>query len=89
MNRLFGITLGDSSGVGPEILLKAFVERRIEYPIVVYGDVEALLYYDRLLGYGHATMRNQGTPRRISGRIAERFGCRHTRGRRHHTGTDQ
>jgi 4-phospho-D-threonate 3-dehydrogenase / 4-phospho-D-erythronate 3-dehydrogenase len=52
MNRLFGITLGDSSGVGPEILLKAFVEKRIEYPIVVYGDVEALLYYDRLLGYG-------------------------------------
>ena len=48
---LFGITLGDSSGIGPEILLKAFRDGRIAYPVVVYGDVAALSYYDRLLGY--------------------------------------
>jgi 4-hydroxythreonine-4-phosphate dehydrogenase len=52
MNSLFGITLGDSSGIGPEILLKAFHGGEIAYPVVVYGDTEALTYYDRLLGYG-------------------------------------
>ena len=48
----FGVTLGDSSGVGPEILLKAFRNGRIAVPVVVYGDVQALLHYDRRLGYG-------------------------------------
>src|ERR1035441_4240194 len=52
MNQLFGITLGDSSGVGPEILLKAFHNREIAHPIVVYGDMETLAFYDRRLGYG-------------------------------------
>jgi 4-hydroxythreonine-4-phosphate dehydrogenase len=52
MNPIFGITLGDSSGVGPEILLKAALEGRMEYPVVVYGDVAALALYDRRLGYG-------------------------------------
>lgn len=52
MTQLFGITLGDSSGVGPEILLKAFRENAIAYPVVVYGDIEALAYYDQKLGYG-------------------------------------
>ena len=51
MNQLFGITMGDASGVGPEILLKAFRDRQIAYPIVVYGDIVALRYYDELLGY--------------------------------------
>lgn len=51
MNPLFGITLGDSSGVGPEILLKAFRGAEIAFPVVVYGDVAALRYYDRLLGH--------------------------------------
>ncbi|HVW85573.1 MAG TPA: hypothetical protein VHB50_12875, partial [Bryobacteraceae bacterium] len=52
MNQLFGITAGDSSGVGPEILLKAFRENQISHPVVVYGDVEALAYYDDLLHSG-------------------------------------
>jgi 4-hydroxythreonine-4-phosphate dehydrogenase len=47
----FGVTPGDSSGVGPEILLKAFRDGRIEVPVVVYGDVQALLHYARRLGY--------------------------------------
>jgi 4-hydroxythreonine-4-phosphate dehydrogenase len=63
MNPFFGITLGDSSGIGPEILLKAFRENAIAYPIVVYGDVEALRFYDRRLGYG--------TPLRAIGRTSE------------------
>lgn len=52
MNQIFGVTLGDASGVGPEILLKAFRENRITQPVVVYGDVAALSFYDRKLGYG-------------------------------------
>lgn len=52
MNKLFAITLGDSSGIGPEILLKAFRDREVKYPIIVYGDLEALEYYNSMLGYG-------------------------------------
>jgi 4-hydroxythreonine-4-phosphate dehydrogenase len=51
MRPLFGVTLGDSSGIGPEILLKAFGEGLIAYNTVVYGDAEALIFYDKLLGY--------------------------------------
>lgn len=52
MSGLFAITLGDASGIGPEVLLKAFREGRIAFPVVAYGDLSALAYYDRLLGYG-------------------------------------
>jgi len=52
MTTLFGITLGDSSGIGPEVLLKAFRDGCIAYPVVVYGDLEVLAYYNRQLGYG-------------------------------------
>jgi len=52
MSAPFGITLGDSSGVGPEILLKAIRENSIAHPIVVYGDREALAWYNRHVGYG-------------------------------------
>jgi 4-hydroxythreonine-4-phosphate dehydrogenase len=63
MNPIFGITLGDSSGVGPEILLKAFHHGEIRYPVVVYGDVAALAFYDARLGYG--------VPLRSIGAVAE------------------
>lgn len=49
---LFGITMGDSSGIGPEIVLKSFKEGKIHHPVVVYGDFDALDYYNRLLGLG-------------------------------------
>src|SRR5882724_3394051 len=48
----FGITVGDASGVGPEILLKAFANGEIRRRVVAYGDLEALRYYNELLGYG-------------------------------------
>jgi 4-hydroxythreonine-4-phosphate dehydrogenase len=51
-SKLFGITTGDSSGVGAEILLKAFASGELKYPLVAYGDREVLEYYDRKLGYG-------------------------------------
>jgi len=57
MNLIFGVTLGDASGVGPEILLKAFRENRIAHPVVVFGDIAALSFYDRRLGYGVSMRR--------------------------------
>jgi 4-hydroxythreonine-4-phosphate dehydrogenase len=48
---LLGITQGDSSGIGPEVLLKAFREGEIRHPAVVFGDLEVLEFYDRLLHY--------------------------------------
>ncbi|MBK5291643.1 MAG: 4-hydroxythreonine-4-phosphate dehydrogenase PdxA [Acidobacteriia bacterium] len=47
---IFGITIGDASGVGPEILLKAWAGGEIQNAIVAYGDVEALRHYASLLG---------------------------------------
>ncbi len=47
---IFGITMGDSSGVGPEILLKAWAAGEMRDAIIAYGDIEALRYYAGLLG---------------------------------------
>ncbi|HYI95141.1 MAG TPA: 4-hydroxythreonine-4-phosphate dehydrogenase PdxA [Bryobacteraceae bacterium] len=47
-----GVTIGDPSGVGPEILLKAFAAGEITWPVVVFGDAEALRFYNDHLGYG-------------------------------------
>lgn len=51
MSKIFGVTVGDSSGIGPEVLLKAFKEGRIHVPVVAYGDLAALTYYNSLLHY--------------------------------------
>ncbi|MDE3197442.1 MAG: 4-hydroxythreonine-4-phosphate dehydrogenase PdxA, partial [Acidobacteriota bacterium] len=63
MKSIFGITLGDSSGIGPEILLKAFRDGLIAYPAVVYGDLGALEFYNARLGFG--------IPLRAIGRVAD------------------
>ncbi len=52
MEKPYGITMGDASGIGPEILLKAWRQGEIRFPVVVYGDLEALNFYNDLLGYG-------------------------------------
>jgi 4-hydroxythreonine-4-phosphate dehydrogenase len=52
MERIYGITMGDSSGVGPEIVLKAWRDGQIHQRVVVYGDWSALDYYNRRLGLG-------------------------------------
>jgi 4-phospho-D-threonate 3-dehydrogenase / 4-phospho-D-erythronate 3-dehydrogenase len=52
MSRIYAVTAGDSSGVGPEILLKAFQQGEIQYPFVVYGDLKVLEFYNDLLKYG-------------------------------------
>jgi 4-hydroxythreonine-4-phosphate dehydrogenase len=48
---IYGITIGDASGVGPEILLKAFANGEVRWPFVAYGDLEALRFYNERLGY--------------------------------------
>ena len=52
MERIYGITMGDSSGVGPEIVLKAWRDGQIRHRAAVYGDWSALDYYNRRLGLG-------------------------------------
>jgi 4-hydroxythreonine-4-phosphate dehydrogenase len=49
---IFGITMGDSSGVGPEILLKAAKGGELRYPFVVYGDLAVLERANVELGFG-------------------------------------
>ncbi len=49
MTKRFGITMGDSSGVGPEILLKAFKNGELRHEVVVFGDLSALRFYNDLL----------------------------------------
>jgi 4-phospho-D-threonate 3-dehydrogenase / 4-phospho-D-erythronate 3-dehydrogenase len=49
---LFGITMGDSSGVGPEIILRAYRSGKISQRIVVFGDFAILDYCNRLLDLG-------------------------------------
>jgi 4-hydroxythreonine-4-phosphate dehydrogenase len=49
---IFGITMGDASGVGPEILLKAYAAGELRYPVVAFGDLEVLERCNRDLGYG-------------------------------------
>jgi 4-phospho-D-threonate 3-dehydrogenase / 4-phospho-D-erythronate 3-dehydrogenase len=46
----YGVTMGDSSGIGPEILLKAFANGEIQRRVVVFGDLEALARYNAALG---------------------------------------
>ncbi len=51
MTPVYGITQGDSSGIGPEILLKAYAGRELRPAFVVYGDERVLDYYIGTLGY--------------------------------------
>ncbi len=44
--------MGDPSGVGPEILLKAFREKQLYGDFLVVGDYEVLDYCNQLLKYG-------------------------------------
>jgi 4-phospho-D-threonate 3-dehydrogenase / 4-phospho-D-erythronate 3-dehydrogenase len=52
MEKIYGVTMGDSSGIGPEVLLKAWSKNEIRHPIVVYGDIEVLEIYNDALHYG-------------------------------------
>jgi 4-phospho-D-threonate 3-dehydrogenase / 4-phospho-D-erythronate 3-dehydrogenase len=49
---MFGITMGDPSGVGPEIVLAAASRGELRHPFVVFGDLAVLLRANDELGYG-------------------------------------
>ncbi len=50
---ILGITMGDASGVGPEIVLRSFQEGRLPSGgAVVYGDLAVLDSCNRMLGFG-------------------------------------
>jgi 4-hydroxythreonine-4-phosphate dehydrogenase len=51
MAVIFGITMGDSSGVGPEIVLNAFRRRELRHDVVIFGDLAVLQYCKERLGY--------------------------------------
>ena len=53
-NKPYGITMGDASGIGPEVLLKAFANGQLRWPFVTYGDFAALRLYNDRLDYGVA-----------------------------------
>lgn len=58
---VFGITMGDSSGIGPEILLKAFSRGEVRQPIVAFGDLAALDHFNRQLNFG-VTLQKVDSP---------------------------
>lgn len=62
MQIIFGVTSGDSSGIGPEILLKAWSMGAIRHPIVAFGDLEVLSFYNDRFGYG-VTLSKINSPR--------------------------
>ena len=45
------ITMGDSSGVGPEIILKAFAQHELPADFIVIGDASILALCNQSLGY--------------------------------------
>jgi len=49
---VYGITMGDASGVGPEILLKAFANLELPWRFVAYGDLSAFATYNERHRYG-------------------------------------
>jgi len=49
---VFGVTMGDACGIGPEVLLKAFAARSLARRVVVFGDLDVLDLYNQRLGYG-------------------------------------
>ena len=57
---MFGITMGDSSGVGPEILLKAFRHGELRHKVLVYGDLAVLDHANRQLGFSVAMRESSG-----------------------------
>lgn len=47
-----GITMGDAAGIGPEVLLKAWKEQKLDDRAVVFGDADVLSFCDQKLGFG-------------------------------------
>ena len=50
-NDIYGITMGDSSGIGPEVALNAWRKGEIRHKSIVVGDLDVLRYCNQRLGY--------------------------------------
>ena len=74
------ITMGDASGVGPEIVLASAAAGSLGADVVVYGDVAVLRRGNELLGL-EVDVRPIDDPARPSARSAERHRPRHPVGR--------
>ena len=48
---IFGITMGDASGIGPEVALNAFRKGELRHDVVIFGDLAVLQYCNKRLGY--------------------------------------
>lgn len=58
--KSYGITMGDSSGVGPEILLRAWTSGELPEPFVVYGDAAVLELCAQRIGHTAVIHRCDG-----------------------------
>ena len=59
--NVFGITMGDSSGVGPEILLRSWAAGELRHPVVAYGDLAVIEECNRRLNCG-VVLRSVSSP---------------------------
>jgi 4-hydroxythreonine-4-phosphate dehydrogenase len=57
-----GITMGDSSGVGPEIVLKAYSDGVVGQHCIVIGDSDILHLCNETLGYGIPMVSHERIP---------------------------
>jgi 4-phospho-D-threonate 3-dehydrogenase / 4-phospho-D-erythronate 3-dehydrogenase len=63
------ITMGDSSGVGPEIVLHAFKKGELPDDFVVVGDLSILSLCNRKLGYEAPLRRVADVAEAVTGRV--------------------
>ncbi len=66
---IFGITMGDASGVGPDILLRAFKAGELRHKVVVYGDMSVLELCNRQLQLGVALRRTKSPADYVDGQL--------------------
>ncbi len=64
---IFGITMGDASGIGPEIILKAFRDGQLRVDAMVFGDLAILEHCNRKLAYGVQLRKAAGAADHLDG----------------------
>lgn len=60
--KRFAITMGDASGVGPEILLRSYANNDLQNDIVVYGDLSILKVGKECLGLNSILLNEISEP---------------------------
>ena len=69
MSRPLAITMGDASGVGPEVLLRSYAEDRLPEDAVAYGDAAILEAGCKLLGLSLLIHRIESPDALVAGRL--------------------